>query len=48
MGVDPSYSWNDARAEVEFILANDEGAIFPIEVIGYVCLFIQSILAVCD
>jgi uncharacterized protein len=32
MGVDPSYSWNDARAEVEFIASNDEGAIFPIEV----------------
>jgi hypothetical protein len=32
MGVDPSYSWNDARAEVEFIVSNDEGAIFPIEV----------------
>ena len=27
-----SYSWNDARAEVEFIISNDEGAIFPIEV----------------
>jgi uncharacterized protein len=32
MGVDPSYSWNDARAEVEFIVSDDAGAIFPIEV----------------
>lgn len=32
MGVDPSYSWNDARAEIEFIVTNDAGAIFPIEV----------------
>lgn len=24
IGVDPSYSWNDARAEIEFILATDE------------------------
>jgi hypothetical protein len=32
MGIDPSYSWNDARAEVEFIVSNDEGAIFPLEV----------------
>lgn len=32
MGVDPSYSWNDARAEVEFILATDEGDVVPVEV----------------
>ncbi|MCT7941372.1 ATP-binding protein [Shewanella holmiensis] len=32
MGVDPSYSWNDARAEIEFIVTNDAGNIFPIEV----------------
>ncbi len=32
IGVDPSYSWNDARAEIEFILATDEGAIVPVEV----------------
>ncbi len=31
-GLDPSYSWNDARAEIEFILANDKGEIVPIEV----------------
>lgn len=27
IGVDPNYSWNDARAEIEFILATDEGAL---------------------
>lgn len=32
LGVDPSYSWNDARAEIEFILATDEGGIVPVEV----------------
>lgn len=32
IGVDPSYSWNDARAEIEFILATDEGNIIPVEV----------------
>ncbi|GGQ22637.1 ATP-binding protein [Shewanella litoralis] len=32
IGIDPSYSWNDARAEIEFIVTNDAGAIFPIEV----------------
>ncbi|WP_434939672.1 ATP-binding protein [Shewanella sp. HL-SH8] len=32
MGVDPSYSWNDARAEIEFIMATDEGDIVPVEV----------------
>lgn len=32
IGVVPSYSWNDARAEIEFILANDEGDIVPVEV----------------
>jgi len=32
MGIDPTYSWNDARAEIEFILATDEGAIVPVEV----------------
>jgi predicted AAA+ superfamily ATPase len=30
--INPSYSWNDARAEIEFIIANDEGEIVPIEV----------------
>ena len=32
IGVDPSFSWNDARAEIEFILATDEGDIVPVEV----------------
>ncbi|MCS3434124.1 ATP-binding protein [Klebsiella sp. BIGb0407] len=32
MGIDPSYSWYDARAEIEFIISNDEGNIIPIEV----------------
>lgn len=32
IGVDPSYSWNDARAEIEFLLANDDGDIVPVEV----------------
>lgn len=32
IGVDPSYSWNDARAEIEFIVSTDEGNIVPIEV----------------
>lgn len=32
IGIDPSYSWNDARAEIEFIVENDEGVIVPIEV----------------
>ena len=31
-GVEPSFSWNDARAEIEFIIANDVGQIVPIEV----------------
>jgi len=32
IGVDPSYSWNDARAEIEFVLATDDGDIVPVEV----------------
>lgn len=32
LGVDPTYSWQDARAEIEFIAANQEGNIIPIEV----------------
>lgn len=32
IGVDPSYSWNDARAEIEFIISTDEGEIIPVEV----------------
>jgi len=32
IGVDPSFSWNDARAEIEFILTTEEGDIVPVEV----------------
>lgn len=32
IGVDPSYSWQDARAEIEFILATDNGNVVPVEV----------------
>ena len=32
MGIEPSYSWGDARAEIEFIVSDDEGNIIPVEV----------------
>lgn len=32
IGIDPSYSWNDARAEIEFILTNSRGQVVPVEV----------------
>lgn len=32
MGVDPTFSWSDARAEIEFITADEAGNIIPIEV----------------
>jgi len=32
LGIEPSYSWNDARAEIEFVLTNAEGQVIPIEV----------------
>ena len=32
IGVDPGYSWRDARAEIEFILVTGEGDIVPVEV----------------
>lgn len=32
MGIEPSYSWGDARAEIEFIITNESGKIVPIEV----------------
>jgi hypothetical protein len=32
MGVDPTFSWNDARAEIEFIVSDQAGNIIPIEV----------------
>jgi len=31
-GVDPTFSWGDARAEIEFIATDDEGKVIPIEV----------------
>lgn len=32
MGFEPSFSWNDGRAEIEFIIGNDSGQIVPVEV----------------
>jgi len=32
IGVEPSFSWGDARAEIEFIISNNAGQIVPIEV----------------
>lgn len=32
LGIDPTFSWNDARAEIEFIAADPVGNIIPIEV----------------
>ena len=32
IGIHPSCSWNDARAEIEFILATGAGDIIPVEV----------------
>ncbi|MDO8272591.1 MAG: AAA family ATPase [Gammaproteobacteria bacterium] len=32
LGIEPSFSWNDARAEIEFIVTNESGQIVPIEV----------------
>ena len=31
-GMDPTFSWSDARAEIEFIAADETGNIVPIEV----------------
>lgn len=31
-GIEPSFSWQDARAEIEFILSNNEGDLIPVEV----------------
>ena len=31
-GIEPSYSWNDARAEIEFLLTDDAENIIPLEV----------------
>lgn len=32
MGIDPTYSWHDARAEIEFVVTTDGGDVMPIEV----------------
>ena len=32
MGIDPTFSWSDARAEIEFIAADQAGNIIPVEV----------------
>lgn len=32
IGIEPSYSWSDARAEIEFIITNAEGKVVPVEV----------------
>ena len=32
LGVDPTFSWSDARAEIEFILADGTGNVIPLEV----------------
>lgn len=31
-GLDPTFSWGDARAEIEFIIADYQGRVVPIEV----------------
>lgn len=32
LGIEPSFSWHDARAEIEFLLTNDLGQVVPVEV----------------
>ncbi|MCC2524340.1 ATP-binding protein [Vibrio coralliilyticus] len=32
LGIEPSFSWGDARAEIEFIVTDDLGRIIPVEV----------------
>lgn len=32
LGIDPTFSWSDARAEIEFILADSTGNVIPLEV----------------
>lgn len=32
IGIEPSFSWTDARAEIEFIVTNDLGEVMPVEV----------------
>ena len=32
LGIEPAYSWSDARAEIEFIISNQQGLLVPVEV----------------
>ena len=32
IGIEPSYSWSGKSAEIEFVLSNDNGQVFPVEV----------------
>src|SRR5690606_27502523 len=32
LGIDPTFSWSDARAGIEFILADSTGNVIPLEV----------------
>lgn len=32
IGIEPSFSWGDSRAEIEFIITNNEGLVVPVEV----------------
>ena len=32
LGIEPTYSWSDARAEIEFIISNQQGQLVPVEV----------------
>ena len=32
LGIDPTFSWSDARAEIEFVLADSSGNVVPLEV----------------
>lgn len=32
IGIEPSFSWGDSRAEIEFIITNEEGLVVPVEV----------------
>jgi len=32
IGIEPSFSWADARAEIEFLISNERGQIVPVEV----------------
>lgn len=32
LGIEPSFSWADARAEIEFVITNDLGQVVPVEV----------------